>query len=157
MTESGARLATKQAFHAGALAIKGDVAAIQGTALAGRNAGTLEASFYNAASMHPQFIGHKPRQASPGMGFFAVNRSLVSLDALAEVSHDFDSGPGPFNPEYGNGGYDGELGSRLGDVQMDWAASVILSEGLSASQMTGLVRREWPSYSQPNTYLPPVR
>lgn len=155
MTEAGGRLATNQAFNAAALATNNETAAIQGTALASAQGSYAEAAFYTAATAHPRFIGHRPREAQAGMGFFAVNRTIVSFDALVEVPGTED---GPFNPTYGNGGYDGNVGERLGTVQMDWAASIIIAESrpLTARQMGQLVFREWTSYGEPNAYAVPL-
>lgn len=158
MTEAGAKMATKQAFHAGALAIRDGSVAVQGTRLADQNAGFTERAFYNLATRHPQFRGHHRREATAGMGYLGADRSVVSVDALRNVPLP-DGQTGPFNTEFGNGGYDGELGERLRQnipirIRFDWALSVAHSESLSAPQVVSMIR-EWSSFSQPNTYQKP--
>jgi len=166
MTQPGARMATKQAFNASALAIGGElgVAAVQGMPLAGRESRFFESSLYNLGST-VKFPGHRPKPARAGAGFLAVNRSVVSLDALYAQSQswpEYPSHSGPFNPAYGNGGFDGELGGRIGPVLMDQANSVIWYEHphyrLNLAQDASSVVRtvaEWASYFHPNDYMHP--
>lgn len=163
MTEAevGAHMTTDQAFHAGALAIRGNTAAVQGTAIAGANAGVMEAAFYNSCTVLPRFAGHGLRRAKPGPGFMALNRSIISIPALVEASRPWEDGdtPGPFNPRFENGGYDGQLGEQFVknglQVQLDWANSVIWSEGLSANQFAAQWG-DWNMYGAPNSYIPPM-
>ena len=144
ITQAGARLATNQAFRAGAWWIGNGEVAAYGTRLPDVSASASETALYGLSAL----VNRRLRQPviNPGaeFGLLAADRAFIRQEALLAQ---------PFNTDFARGGADGawvhefrESRVSVPAVVYDPAASVHFTEGLGPLDLAKRVH-EWRGYS----------